>query len=48
MVTVTPAGITTGILPILDISLPPYSPYKGKHFAANILFASLLVGHDAL
>ena len=47
MVTSTPAGTVMGILPILDIMLPPL-PDKRKDFAADMQLACLLVGHNAL
>ncbi len=37
--TSTPAGMTMGFLPILDIVLPPPLPHKGEHFAADMLLA---------
>ena len=45
--TVTPAGISTGSLPILDILLPPL-PDVRHDFAANVGKASLFVRHNTL
>src|ERR1700694_124310 len=42
--TATPLGTSTGIFPILLISLP----YEGHHFAAAIHATRLLAAHDAL
>ena len=48
MVTSTPAGTVIGILPIRDISCLPPLPDKRQDFAADMVLASLLIGHDAL
>src|SRR5688572_16047641 len=44
-VTVTLVGMVTGFLPILDMST---SPHQRHDFAANLVRASLLVGHHSL
>src|SRR4051812_33604805 len=46
-VTVTPAGIETGILPIRDMSLSPL-PDDGHELAAGARLPRLSVGHQAL
>ena len=44
---VTPAGKTTGSLPILDIA-NLLLPNVGEYFAAVMLFSRFPVGHNAL
>src|SRR5688572_261613 len=46
MLTVTPFGTRTGILPIRDIVRPPL-PDEGEQFAPGVGLASLLIGHEA-
>src|SRR6478609_11620106 len=48
MVTSTPAGTGTGILPIRDIGVSPFRlPDVGEDFAAHALRGGLLVGEEA-
>src|SRR5690606_37385552 len=53
IVTSTPSGISTGILPMRDTGAPPRPPKMSlpnvaNHFAADAGFASFLVAHHAL
>ena len=49
---VTPAGTATGFLPIRDIVNLPWfccrSEDLAEHFAAHVLLAGVVIGHDAL
>src|SRR5207302_3919232 len=45
---VTPAGMTTGCLPIRDMALVLLSPHRAKQLAAQALGAGLAIAHDAL
>src|SRR4029077_13313608 len=45
---VTPDGIATGLLPIFDMnSLLDPSEHRAENFAADVLLACVVVGHDA-
>src|SRR3954453_18533447 len=55
IVAVTPDGTTTGFLPTRDIARLPilFAPLRrsedlAEHFAADVLLASLVIGHHAL
>src|SRR4029077_838534 len=45
---VTPDGIATGLLPIFDMnSFPDPSEHRAENFAADVLLAGVVVGHNA-